>query len=166
VGERVRQVDGGFGVVQAVAVEARPQVMYNLTVAVAHTFFVGEEGWLVHNTCPVAAGEAGRFGDLDARAVTGDQLTPHHMPQAARGFTSRSDGGALVMPEAEHALTRTYGSSGRVTNRGETAAGLSFRDTLARDIRDVRGIAGSKYNQGLRSLIDYYRTNFPDLMAK
>jgi hypothetical protein len=24
--------------------------MYNLTVAVAHTFFVGEEQWLVHNT--------------------------------------------------------------------------------------------------------------------
>ena len=25
--------------------------MYNLTVATAHTFFVGEGQWLVHNTC-------------------------------------------------------------------------------------------------------------------
>jgi RHS repeat-associated protein len=49
VGERVRQLDGDVGVVQDVALEQRPQVMYNLTVA--HTFFVGEEGWLVHNTC-------------------------------------------------------------------------------------------------------------------
>ncbi len=27
--------------------------MFNLTVAQAHTFFVGEQRWLVHNTCPV-----------------------------------------------------------------------------------------------------------------
>ena len=58
VGERVRQVDGGFGRVQAVALEQRAQVMYNLTVAVAHTFFVGEEGWLVHNTCEALANTA------------------------------------------------------------------------------------------------------------
>jgi hypothetical protein len=25
--------------------------MYNLTVDDAHTFFVGEQAWLVHNTC-------------------------------------------------------------------------------------------------------------------
>jgi len=117
---------------------------------------------------PVVAGQAGRFGDLDATGarVTGDELTPHHMPQAKRGFTSRDDGGALVMPEAEHQLTRTYGAKGRVTNRVESAQGLSFRDTLARDIRDVRSIVGSKYNQGLRDLIRYYITRFPNLIAK
>jgi hypothetical protein len=27
--------------------------MYNLTVDDAHTFFVGEQSWLVHNTCPL-----------------------------------------------------------------------------------------------------------------
>jgi hypothetical protein len=36
VGDSVRQADGGYGVVQVVAVEQRPQVMYNLTVATAH----------------------------------------------------------------------------------------------------------------------------------
>jgi radical SAM superfamily enzyme YgiQ (UPF0313 family) len=34
-----------------ITIEHRPQVMYNLTVATAHTFFVGEGQWLVHNTC-------------------------------------------------------------------------------------------------------------------
>lgn len=29
-----------------------PQMMYNLTVDTAHTFFVGEGEWLVHNTNP------------------------------------------------------------------------------------------------------------------
>lgn len=168
VGEQVRQADGTSGMVQRVELEQRPRVMYNLTVATAHTFFVGDGQWLVHNTCskPVVAGEAGRFGDLDARAASGDKLTPHHMPQAARQFTSRNDGGALMMDEAEHRLTRTYGSKGRVTNARETAQGLSFRDTLARDIQDVRSIVGSKYDRGIRDLLGYYRTNFPDLMRK
>ncbi len=41
----------GIGVIHAVTVERQPQVMYNLTVAVAHTFFVGDGQWLVHNSC-------------------------------------------------------------------------------------------------------------------
>lgn len=49
VGDDVRQADGSTGEVQAVVVVQRSQPMYNLTVAVAHTFFVGEQQWLVHN---------------------------------------------------------------------------------------------------------------------
>ncbi len=56
VGEHVRQSDGELGVVTVVRLEQRTQRMYNLTVAVAHTFFVGDEQWLVHNTnCPEVA---------------------------------------------------------------------------------------------------------------
>ncbi len=47
----MRKADGATGVVQAVEVEPHAQVMYNLTVVTAHTFFVGERQWLVHNTC-------------------------------------------------------------------------------------------------------------------
>ncbi len=112
----------------------------------------------------VARGEAGRFADLAARGVKGDKLTPHHMPQAAAEYTSRADGGALVMTEAEHVLTRTYGVKGALTAQQE--AGMAFRDVLARDIYDVRSIVGSHYNQGLRDLLNYYRTNFPELMIK
>jgi len=43
---------------------------------------------------------------------------------------------------------------------------MAFRDVLAADIQDVRSIVGSKYNQGLLNLIDYYRINFPNLMNK
>lgn len=112
----------------------------------------------------VVAGEAGRFARLEARAVVADALTPHHMPQAALGFTSRADGGALVLPAAEHALTRTYGALGRATRRAE--ADMVFRDVLARDMRDVRQIAGSRYDQGLRDLLQYYRDNYPELMRR
>ena len=109
-------------------------------------------------------GEAGRFSDLDKRAVVGDELTPHHMPQAAAGFTERGEGGALVLPHSEHVQTRTYGASGRATARAER--GLSFRDALARDIRDIRQKFGEKYDEGLRQLLRYYRDNFPDLMRR
>ena len=52
-----RKVDGAYGRVTRIALEARPQVLYNLTVATAHTFFVGDDGWLVHNDC---GGKKGR----------------------------------------------------------------------------------------------------------
>ena len=112
----------------------------------------------------VVAGEAGAFEDLVARRIVGDGLTPHHMPQAALGFTSRAEGGALVLPEAEHALTRTFAGRGARTAREE--AGMAFRDVLARDIRDIRQLAGTKYDQGLRDLLQYYKTNFPSLMKR
>ncbi len=50
LGDRVRSA-GGAGVVDAVESVASPQVMYNLTVAEAHTFFVGDGQWLVYNVC-------------------------------------------------------------------------------------------------------------------
>jgi hypothetical protein len=86
------------------------------------------------------------------------------MPQAALGFTGYGEGGALTMPHAEHLLTRTYGARGAVTAAQE--AGLPFRTVLTRDISDVRSIVGSGYNQGLLDLIQYYRTNFSQLLAK
>jgi hypothetical protein len=49
IGDLVRRLDGSTGDVEAITTEERPQVMYNLTVAVAHTFFVGEQQWLVQN---------------------------------------------------------------------------------------------------------------------
>jgi RHS repeat-associated protein len=110
------------------------------------------------------AGEAGRFGDLDARTVVGDDLTPHHMPQRALGYTSPEDGGALMMTHAEHAQTRTF--LGRGARTAVQDAGKPFRDVLAADIQDVRSIVGSRYNEGLQALIDYYKTDFPHLMAK
>lgn len=51
IGDGVRRADGSIGLVDSVRVERRTQRMYNLTVARAHTFFVGDDGWLVHNAC-------------------------------------------------------------------------------------------------------------------
>jgi hypothetical protein len=49
VGELIYSLDGEFGAVESVVFVADPQQMYNLTVDEAHTFFVGDGEWLVHN---------------------------------------------------------------------------------------------------------------------
>jgi hypothetical protein len=50
IGEHVHRANDGYGIVQAVVVVRHARPMYNLTVAVAHTFFVGQGRWLVHNS--------------------------------------------------------------------------------------------------------------------
>ncbi|MFN8523147.1 MAG: polymorphic toxin-type HINT domain-containing protein [Chloroflexota bacterium] len=52
VGDGLRQSAGRIGRVATVEPRSGSQVMYNLTVAEAHTYFVGAGGWLVHNGCP------------------------------------------------------------------------------------------------------------------
>jgi hypothetical protein len=84
------------------------------------------------------------------------------MPQAALGFTSRGEGGALVLTAGDHAKTRNFGALGRATAKAEK--NMLFRNVLARDIRDVRRIVGPKYDNGLRGLLQYYYDNFPDLI--
>jgi len=59
-------------------------------------------------------------------------------------------------------LTRTYTGRGAVLAIEESQT--PFRVVLLRDIRDVRSIVGTRYNEGLLELIEYYRRNFPDLM--
>jgi hypothetical protein len=49
VGNAIRQADGTYGSIEAIVLDHQPQVMYNLTVDTAHTFFVGAGQWLVHN---------------------------------------------------------------------------------------------------------------------
>jgi RHS repeat-associated protein len=109
-------------------------------------------------------GQAGRFGDLDDLRIVRDGLTPHHMPQAALNFTSREEGGAMMLQQAEHILTRTYLSRGAVLAQKER--GLPFRLVLARDIRDLRQITGRRYSDGVKDLLKYYREKFPELIGR
>ena len=50
----MHQIDGDLGTVRKVDVVEQLQLMYNLTVADAHTFVVGDGQWLVHNVCGAA----------------------------------------------------------------------------------------------------------------
>jgi hypothetical protein len=51
IGSPIRGGDGVTGKVSRIHYSFTPQVMYNLTVEEAHTYFVGIGQWLVHNAC-------------------------------------------------------------------------------------------------------------------
>jgi hypothetical protein len=51
VGDEIRSARQQPRLVESIAFESTPSLMYNLTVEDAHTYFVGDGAWLVHNTC-------------------------------------------------------------------------------------------------------------------
>jgi hypothetical protein len=58
----IRKADGSYGTIEVTRAEESTQRMYNLTVDEAHTFFVGDGQWLVHNTCtPYSDEHTGRY---------------------------------------------------------------------------------------------------------
>jgi RHS repeat-associated protein len=52
-GMHVMKSDLESGMVWLIWEARAPQSMYNLTIDTAHTYFVGDGQWLVHNTCPI-----------------------------------------------------------------------------------------------------------------
>lgn len=113
---------------------------------------------------PLVEGKVGRFGDLDARRVKGDGLTPHHMPQAAQRFTSREDGAAVMMRTGQHEQTRSFFGAGRILLQQEE--GLPFRSVLARDLWDYHQIEPQRARDVIPAVLEYYRANIPQLIAK
>jgi hypothetical protein len=53
VGDQIRNLEGEHGTVERVTVITQTETMYNLTVDEAHTFFVGDGAWLVHNCADI-----------------------------------------------------------------------------------------------------------------
>ncbi|WP_221090939.1 polymorphic toxin-type HINT domain-containing protein [Deinococcus aquaedulcis] len=49
IGDKIKQADGTIGLVANVINVQKTQEMFNLTVSEAHTYYVGQDGWLVHN---------------------------------------------------------------------------------------------------------------------
>jgi hypothetical protein len=105
IGEQIRQADGQYGVVEGIEFVVAPQTMYNLTVATAHTYFVGDGQWLVHNTCNPY--EVGTYRELKGKSDPGDGLDIHHVPQAhlasqvIPGYDYHN-APAIAVPRTEH----------------------------------------------------------------
>lgn len=49
IGDEIKQADGTTGLVANVTTVGQTREMFNLTVSEAHTYYVGQDGWLVHN---------------------------------------------------------------------------------------------------------------------
>ena len=96
VGEEILSLDGDYGIVEKVVViEDANQPMYNLTVDEAHTFFIGEGDWLVHNTNkpPFCQNPLDilNIGQPDAAGIQiGRQATPAEMVRLTNSFSDSS----------------------------------------------------------------------------
>jgi len=65
----VVSADGDFGTVDAVVITNGTAEVYNLTVDEAHTYFVGDGAWLVHNACPLLPHPPLYRGTADRRQI-------------------------------------------------------------------------------------------------
>jgi hypothetical protein len=100
----------------------------------------------------------GAYGKL--KSIAGWER--HHMPADSISPLSRARGPAIQMEQAEHALTSSYGNSAAAQAYREKTGALiqqgRWRDAMAQEIRDVRAIAGSKYNQAVQQMLEYARS--------
>lgn len=156
VGARAKVVAESIGQIPGRAAEALHQGLKRL--------HGGDPVTLGRITPPKAApptggivNRGGRFANLDKLKQSGE--VGHHMPQNASLKSmglGRSDGPAVGMTKADHALTRTY--AGRGVRAMRQDVNLSPRLRLAKDVRDIRHLFRSRYNQGLREMLDYAKT--------
>jgi len=138
--------------------------MYNLTVDTAHTFFVGEGQWLVHNACPkpVKPYEVGTYNDLLKKSPNDDGLQIHHAPQGhpAGQIINNYDyanAPAIALPNPEHIAVN------RANLRGPY--GGTPRDLLAKTIRDLRNYTNAP-NSALQKLVRLNKNRYPGVYAK
>lgn len=112
VGDNIRKADGSTGEVESIEFEETSQEMYNLTVDEAHTFFVGDGQWLVHNV------------DCDTVLLLGYD---RHLNR----FRGKIPGVDILNPE--------WVTSGLVSEQTLTL-GLSWRSQILEAIPNSKGI--------------------------
>lgn len=78
LGDEIRKANRSTGEVESVTTEETSQEMYNLTIDEAHTFFVGDGQWLVHNVkCDLFIPTSDlRFSQSKAAYHFGDKTSP------------------------------------------------------------------------------------------
>ena len=133
VGEQIRQLDGGYGVVVALQHIFGVAVRYNLTVQDDHTYAVGADQWVVHNT----DGCDGTLPNADKAQISSDKFSKYSMdptnPNAERkasafqalGYDVNSEDGRAagaqdVIDQLKAGLADSPAEAGRATVYGNT----------------------------------------------
>jgi hypothetical protein len=95
LGDHGPSTTGGSGVVTSITWEQAPAQMYDLTVDVAHTFFVGDAGWLVHNCDLIHPGKQGKHQPDHPNFRSDRSVLTHGDPQA---LLNRGNGKGTPIP--------------------------------------------------------------------
>jgi hypothetical protein len=122
-GMHVPSASGEPGEVSSVDFAARPAIMYNLTVEIAHTFFVGEGEWLVHN-CGPSYDDLRKSGARDAHHIIQDAAV-RDLPGYSRGRAPaiRLEGPATRPGTPHYLATQSQKAAGGGTYAGERRIG-------------------------------------------
>ncbi|WP_264739980.1 hypothetical protein [Cytobacillus firmus] len=123
-------------------------------------------------------GKVGKFKELAKQGTAFDNITPHHMPSAAKmkqAEVKRNDGVSMNMEQphpgvgGRHRKTYTYGLNGI---KLDEYLRLSYRDALAHDILDARriymkdGVYTPEIREGLLQTIRKNKDLYPELFNK
>lgn len=109
VGDSVHRIKGSIGHVDSVIILAEERIMYDLAVHSAHTFFVGQHGWLVHNASPCAwTSPAGLIYDVGSQQGNRvfhvfEHLAPN--PNKPRHTVFKVDSSADLLPLIDDAYS-------------------------------------------------------------
>jgi hypothetical protein len=133
VGNEIRRADGEYGTVETIQFAATPQVMYNMTVADAHTYTVGDGEWVVHNACDAIYGNLDKFSrptgiiaELSAPLPSGTKANPRILPP---GWGTVYNGKARG-----HLLANVLGGSGDDKRNLVTIVQIPINTPIMRDI--------------------------------
>jgi hypothetical protein len=89
----------------------------------------------------------------------GDGKDSHHMPADGATSLPKKDGPAIKMDPLDHKKTSSNGQRAGHEAYIESVADLlkegKWRDALAKEIKDVRRVAGKKYNEAIREMMEY-----------
>jgi hypothetical protein len=130
--------------------------VFNLNVEDYHTYFVGGNCILVHNSeC------GGSYGSIknDKANKKFENEEVHHMPADSSSPLARRDGPAIRMDKADHRQTASCGRSKAAQQYRQEQSELikngKFKDAINMDIDDIHSKFGDKYDKGISELLDY-----------
>lgn len=95
------------------------------------------------------------------RLPVGDELDSHHAPAKSVSPLEPDEGPAIQMEKPDHKLTSSYGGTPEAYAYREEIKSLlqqgRWRDAFAMEIKDVRRVAGARYNEAIKEMLDYAR---------
>ena len=145
IGEHIRKAEGESGEVQSLEFVRKPKVMYNLTVEQAHTFFVGQQQWLVHNASQCNRPGGYRTFDIDpyenlsegsnralghANSRVDNQVQAHHPIQDqwsrvnVSGYNT-NQAPAILLPSSSGMAHARISATQRIERNQRVAQGLA-----------------------------------------
>jgi uncharacterized Zn-binding protein involved in type VI secretion len=103
-------------------------------------------------------GKGGSHGNTKKRA-DGEKTESHHMPADSTTKLPKNDGPAVKVDKTDHRETKSWGRGNKAIKYRKEIGDLlkkgKWREALAKEIKDLRRVAGKKYNEGTKEMLEY-----------